>query len=183
MTMIHERRARPRRAQVKPCAIYQQSSLLPSPTAMATTYDGDGDHERDHGSIGWTSSQLCCRTYSAGAGDHAQRPAAQPSRMSRPTTSPAGLRRTAPASARNSLARIRTVTRWPAGGSTGAGVASAGGVHGCTAAADLVVSAFLNHHHDDDDDLDAQLPMHGPTMTGDAQAGQQISSSFLREID
>ncbi|PVH36176.1 hypothetical protein PAHAL_6G014300 [Panicum hallii] len=60
------------------------------------------------------------------------------------------------ASARNSLARIRTVTRWPGG-------TSGGGVHGCTAAG-LVVAAALTSTLQattllQQDDLDAQLPM------------------------
>jgi hypothetical protein len=84
--------------------------------------------------------------------------------MSRPTTSPSerASAATPTASARNSLARIRTVTLWPGGTSDG------GGVHGCTAAALVVVVAALiisalvtTFLLIKQDDLDAQLPMYG----------------------
>jgi hypothetical protein len=112
---------------------------------------------------GTASIVVVALSYS-GAGDHAHRPAAHPSRMSRPTTSPSerASAATPTASARNSLARIRTVTLWPGGTSDG------GGVHGCTAAALVVVVAALiisalvtTFLLIKQDDLDAQLPMYG----------------------
>lgn len=90
----------------------------------------------------------CMHACYSGAGDHDHLPAAHPSRMSRPTPSPAAAAAVcATASAWNSLARIRTVTRCPGGTSAG------GGVHGCTAG-DLASTSLLKQ-----DGLDAQLPM------------------------
>lgn len=103
-------------------------------------------------------------SYSGASGDHAHRPTAHPSRMSRATTTSSAppalaLLGTAAASARNSLARMRTVTRWPGG--------TSGGVQGCTAApcrlvvvalmliSSSLVITFLQQQRG----LDAQLPM------------------------
>ena len=69
-------------------------------------------------------------------------------------------------SARYSLARIRTVTRWPGG-------TSGGGVHGCTAAE--LISAPTTTTLLQQDDLDAQLPM-------DAQHLLKLKNLYMTQL-